>query len=94
MTTHSLTQSGTALDHCVYDANTYTNAADPAGQELGRLVLQTRNAVVIIPRAPLAPGATYTVSITVNGQTHTWSFAVSTTVRPSGAEAKFAPAPS
>ena len=93
VTAHSLTQSGTVLDHCVYDATSYTNAADPAGQELGRLVLQMRNAVVIIPRVPLAPGATYTVSITVNGQTHTWSFAVSTTVRPSGAEAKLAPAP-
>jgi hypothetical protein len=29
--------------------------------------------------APLTPGATYSVSLTVNGQTLAWSFAVSAT---------------
>jgi hypothetical protein len=31
---------------------------------------------VLIPRQPLTPGLSYTVSITTNGQTYTWSFEV------------------
>jgi hypothetical protein len=30
--------------------------------------------VVMIPRAPLERGASYTVSMTVNGQEYKWSF--------------------
>jgi hypothetical protein len=47
---------------------------------LGRNILNARDAVVLIPRDPLTPGTRYTVSITVNGQTHAWSFTVSDSV--------------
>ncbi|GAH44015.1 unnamed protein product, partial [marine sediment metagenome] len=41
----------------------------------------SRDAIILIPRNPLTPGASYTVSITVSGQTHTWSFTVSSTAK-------------
>ncbi|MSP12903.1 MAG: hypothetical protein EXR62_08090 [Chloroflexi bacterium] len=76
VTSHSFKQGNTALDHCVFDETNYTNA-DNGLQGLGRGILNARDAVVLIPRAPLTPGSTYTVSIGANGQTYTWSFTVS-----------------
>ena len=76
VTDHSFWQGDTELDHCVFDETSYTNSDDSA-QTLGRDVLAMRNAVVLIPRAPLTPDEGYTVSITASGQTYTWSFAVS-----------------
>jgi hypothetical protein len=76
VTAHSFRQGGTPLDHCVFDETSYSHP-DGAQQSLGRAILDGRDAVVLIPRQPLTPGATYAVSITANGQTHTWSFAVS-----------------
>ncbi len=73
---HSLRQGDIELEHCVLDETTYVNP-NSGLQRLGRSTLNSRDAVVIIPREPLAPGATYTVSVTVNGQTITWSFTVS-----------------
>ena len=40
----------------------------------GRLILDKRDAVVIIPRSPLEVGKSYTVTLVVNGETITWSF--------------------
>jgi len=76
VTAHSLKQGDTELEHCTLDETTYVNP-NPDYQRLGRSTLNSRDAIVIIPREPLAPGATYTVSVTVNGQTITWSFTVS-----------------
>ena len=66
------------LESCILDETTYTNP-DTYQQYLGKVILDARDAIVIIPRQPLTPGATYRVSITVNGQTHSWSFSVSST---------------
>jgi hypothetical protein len=33
--------------------------------------------VIIIPKAPLTPGVTYVVTVTVNNVLRTWSFSVS-----------------
>jgi uncharacterized protein YkwD len=76
VTAHSFTQGGAPLDHCVFDETNYTY---PIGewQDLARSLLDARDAIVLIPRAPLTSGATYTASITVNEETHTWSFTVS-----------------
>ncbi len=68
--------NGVPLEHCVFDQTSYTNP-NPAFQSLARAVLAARSAVILIPRAPLQAGVTYTVAIAANGQTHTWSFAVS-----------------
>ena len=79
----SLTQDGTPLAHCAYTEATYTNPL-ASEQSTGRAVLGSRDAVVLIPRSPLPAGATYAVSLTVNGTRHAWSFTVSESGTPSG----------
>ena len=78
VTAHSITSGGSATEHCVFDETNYTNP-DSNQQSLGRAVLGGRDAIVLIPRQPLTPGATYRVSLTVNGTVHRWSFTVSKT---------------
>lgn len=74
----SFKQGKTALEHCVFTESTYVNP-DPAAQQMGRAVLNDRDAIVLVPRLPLKAGATYSVSITVDGKTYTWSFSVAKT---------------
>ena len=64
---HSFTGNGTALSHCVIDSQ---NAA------IGSY-LKWRGAVIVIPKAPLQPGVTYVVTLTVNNVARTWTFSVS-----------------
>lgn len=71
----SLSVDGQPLEHCVFSESTYRNP-DLAEQDLGRSVLAARDAVVLVPRAPLTPGARYTASITVGGRDYVWSFGV------------------
>lgn len=70
---------GSPLPHCAFTETTY-DGGNPADTDYGRLLLGTRDAVVLLPKAPLSPGVTYTVTInaTLNGapQTYTWSFTV------------------
>ena len=77
---HSFRDGQTSLEHCVFSGSTYTNP-DSSMQSLGRGILQARNAVVLIPRAPLTPAGDYTVSITADGVAYTWSFRVSGTTQ-------------
>jgi len=83
VTSTSFTQSSTALEHCTFDETSYANP-DSSLQSLGRSILATRDAIVLIPRAPLMPGTTYTVSVTVDGQNYVWSFTVASTVQMRG----------
>ena len=76
-----LRRDGLDLAHCVFSETSYVNP-DAAAQALGRNVLNSRDAVVIMPREPFVAGAEYTVSVTVNGVRYTWSFQ---TVESSGA---------
>jgi len=76
VTSHLFMQGSTPLEHCVFDETSYSNP-DSSQQSLGRGILDSRDAIILIPRNPLTPGASYTVSITVSGKTHTWSFSVS-----------------
>jgi hypothetical protein len=73
VTAHALFQGNVPLAHCLYDETSYSNP-DSSYQAFGRAVLGSRNAVVLIPRDPLVPGAPYTATVTTNTQTHTWSF--------------------
>ncbi len=75
VTDHSLTTNGSPVEHCVFDGSTYTNP-DPGLQSTARNVLGSRDAVVMMAKAPLAKGATYQASVTVNGETIAWSFTV------------------
>ena len=73
VTDSALMQAATSLEHCVFTESTYRNP-DGNLQARGRAVLDTRDAIVLIPRYPLVAGATYTVSLTANGQFYQWSF--------------------
>jgi uncharacterized protein YkwD len=73
VTGSALRRGAASLEHCVFTENTYLNP-DSTLQTRGRAVLGTRDAIVLIPRDPLAAGATYTVSLTANGQFYQWSF--------------------
>jgi len=60
-------QGGTALAHCWFDETRYpTNP--------GRLTLDVRDAIIIMPRQPLVAGVTYTAEIELEDRTYTWSF--------------------
>jgi hypothetical protein len=61
------------LDSCLFDETNYENP-DPYAQKVGRTILDLNDAVVIIPRAPLAADETYTAQVDANGQTYTWRF--------------------
>ena len=72
---HSFKRGSQSLESCIFSESTYVNP-DAMAQDLGRAVLAERDAVVLIPREPLTPGATYSVSITVDGQNYRWQFSV------------------
>lgn len=66
---------GRSLAHCVFTAGSYDHP-EPAQQALGRRVLASRGAIVLIPRRPLPSGTSYSVSVVAGRQRHTWSFSV------------------
>ena len=49
---HSFLQGSTSLQHCLFDETSYTNP-DSSQQATARSVLNGRDAIVLIPRAPL-----------------------------------------
>ncbi|NCF67614.1 MAG: hypothetical protein GWP61_16745 [Chloroflexi bacterium] len=73
VTSHRLARGDEPLESCLFDETSFRNNI-PSAQELGRGILDRRDAVVIMPRKPLPINETYTVQVTVNGETHTWSF--------------------
>jgi len=68
-----LYKDGQYLAHCYFDETTFTHP-DAYQQKTARLILDNRDAIVIIPQQPLLPDATYSVRVDVNGATYTWSF--------------------
>ncbi len=71
---------GVSQQLCVLSASTYRNAQDSTAQQLGRSVLDSYGAVVLIPRSPLQYGHGYNVSArTTDGQAFKWSFRVTST---------------
>lgn len=75
VTAHSFARDGETLKHCIFDASSYANP-DPSQAKAAKGILKLMGAVVLIPREPLIPGVTYSVSITARGTTHAWSFSV------------------
>jgi uncharacterized protein YkwD len=69
----ALHKDGEYLAHCHYDETTFTHP-DSYRQRTARLILDNRDAIVIIPQQPLVPDSTYEVRIDVNGTTYTWNF--------------------
>lgn len=68
--------NGQHLDICVFDETSYENRNSEYEQNLGRTILDARDAVVIIPRQQLIVGQTYEVYVTANGETYSWRFEV------------------
>ena len=71
----TLTENGKPVEKCTFDATTYTNQ-DRSAQEYARRELHDSGAIVIIPKVPLKPGASYAVSISANGTAYSWTFRV------------------
>jgi uncharacterized protein YkwD len=74
--------SGADVEHCVFDEDTVRLASD-ADTAVAKAILHARNAVVIIPRAPLAPGAAYAVTLEAGTPATrlAWSFTVAAAPR-------------
>lgn len=70
---HSFSVEGFELPHCVFDETNFTNP-DAYQQEIGRIILDERDAIVLMPRHPLEIGKTYTVRLVVDGEEIEWSF--------------------
>ncbi|HYB92294.1 MAG TPA: FHA domain-containing protein [Candidatus Binataceae bacterium] len=64
------------VEACGFDQASYVNP-DPTAQDRARRALNTFGAVVIVPRHPLAAGASYQVSIEANGKPYQWTFSIS-----------------
>ncbi len=65
--------SGQQLNVCMFNETNF-RGSDSAQQSTGRIIMDLRDAVVLIPQSQLAADSTYNVEIQVNGETHAWSF--------------------
>jgi uncharacterized protein YkwD len=73
VTSSSITVDCTAVAHCVFTEATYYNE-DSYQQQIGRIILDQQDAIILIPRHPLEAGRTYSVSLMVNGVEIAWQF--------------------
>jgi uncharacterized protein YkwD len=72
---HTVTVNGKLIPHCIFDETTYRHR-DPNEQTVGRMILDGRDAIIILPHKPLPYGATVRVTVSVSSVTHTWEFTV------------------
>ena len=63
------------LEHCVFDESTYQNRNRDA-EQLGRSILASRDAIVLIPREPLTFGSRYRAQVEADGRLIDWTFGV------------------
>ena len=75
LSAHSLSEDGKPIESCAFDATSYTNP-NLDQQKLFRSELIRTLGAVMIPKAPLKPGHTYEVAMTLNSKTYQWSFKV------------------
>ena len=76
----TLEADGQPLEGCFFDETSYVNS-NPSPQNSGRIVLGNRDAVILMPRQPLAAGKEYTVTLTTSDEIIKWTFS---TVSPPG----------
>lgn len=72
-TGYSLAIGYELLDACLIDESSYRHS-NSYQQQIGRTILDERDAIVLIPRNPLVVGQHYTVNIQANDRLYTWSF--------------------
>ncbi|KAA3665117.1 MAG: CAP domain-containing protein, partial [Chloroflexi bacterium] len=73
VTDFALWHGGYQLEVCVFDETSYVHP-DANAQERGRSILGAQDAIVMIPKLPLAVGGAYTAQVVVNGEVVEWSF--------------------
>lgn len=73
VTATTVLRDGEPVAHCRFDETNYTHP-DAWTQRSARLILDQRDAIILIPAAPMVPYATYAVRVDTNGETYTWSF--------------------
>lgn len=66
-------KDGQTIPHCVFDETSYTNPGNDR-QRIGRQILDKRDAIILIPHAPLEQDSSYSVEVEVNGEKITWEF--------------------
>lgn len=79
VTSSRFSTEGVPLPHCIIDETNYVNPS-ATQQRNGRLILDQRDAIVLMPLSPLEIGKTYTVHLVVNSVEIQWHF---TAVNPS-----------
>jgi len=78
ITSSTLQQGSTLLQHCLIHGGSYVNP-NPDLELQGRSALAERAALMILPRQPLQPGKTYTMRLTwAGGQEMRWTFTTAT----------------
>ena len=70
---YSVTENGSAIEVCMMNETNFSGM-DSSQQSVGRTILDSLDAVVLIPHSPLKAGSTYEVNIEVSGKSHSWSF--------------------
>ena len=73
VTDFALWRGGYQFEACLFDETNYMHP-DPNAQARGRAILDAQDAIVMIPKAPLAVGSNYTAQVWVNGELVEWSF--------------------
>jgi uncharacterized protein YkwD len=73
VTSHRFAKGDQVLESCLFDETTYHND-DPYAEGVGRTILGDTDAIVIMPRYELPVDETYSVQVTADGETYTWSF--------------------
>jgi FHA domain-containing protein/cysteine-rich secretory family protein len=72
---YSLSRNGVSVASCAFDASSY-RSSDAVAKQRVKSQLAHFAAIVMVPKEPLVPGATYRVKITASGQNFSWWFAV------------------
>lgn len=75
VTRTSIADGDRLLEHCVFDESTYRNR-NSVEQALGRSILGSSDAIILIPREPLRAGSSYRVHVEAGRQAIDWTFTV------------------
>ncbi|MFZ0548266.1 MAG: hypothetical protein WAM60_22660, partial [Candidatus Promineifilaceae bacterium] len=66
-------ENGNAVPSCMFHEGSYSNP-NPTTQEIGRKILDDRDAIIIVPQNPLKIGNSYEVTVTISGVPYTAQF--------------------
>lgn len=70
---YEVTENGRPLAVCMVNETNFISP-NPAEQTAGRNTLDARDAIVLLPKDPLAIDSEYAVAIETNGELYTWRF--------------------